>query len=92
MLGLGQRIRSYFPTLLGEDYFPNRYNIVTSQVLFDQSFNGVCTLHDFSKHSIYACKRNLSMLSCFIGCIFKLYARSRRFSCMRLWLFGECWC
>jgi hypothetical protein len=34
MRGLGRRLRSYFPELLGEVYYPRRYNIVSSQVSF----------------------------------------------------------
>lgn len=39
MRALGQRIRSYFPALLDADYFPTRYNIVSSQVPCDPSLH-----------------------------------------------------
>ena len=49
MRGLGQRMRSYFPALLGQDYFPTRYNLVSTQVLFGSQFcHYTCALYTLS--------------------------------------------
>ena len=65
MRGLGQRMRSYFPALLGQDYFPNRYNLVSTQVLFGSR---LCLVRTFVEAYAFFIPTVLCFFHCLLRC------------------------